>query len=185
LKELAASIDSAVRAAGGDDEDVARTLIGVMQGMPPTISLNLMSALRKWTSSKALWDLQHELPRKPLAQISYEDAASTLYAPLLASMRASPVPPTLWRTAARDCKVGNVDVKAGERVVVGLASAIATCPTHTEGDDLVFGGKYGEATHSCPGRDMAIGVMVGVVCALLKAGSLRPTANPLALVLRG
>jgi cytochrome P450 len=128
--------------------------------------------------------LQLQLPREALANITYEVASATLYAPLLASMRASPVPPTLWRTAAKDCKVGDLAVTKGKRVIVGLGSAIAMCPSHSDGDDLVFGGKYGNATHSCPGREMAVGVMIGTLCALLKAGSLRPTANPLAVVLR-
>jgi Dyp-type peroxidase family len=189
LPEPAASIDKAVRKAGGKDEDVARTLIGVMQGLPPTVSLSLITALRRWASTKSLWELQLNLPRRALGEISYDDAATVLSAALFDSMRAGPVPPMLWRTAATRCKVGAVDVAAGKRVIVGLGSAIADNEPPrsavSDRDDLVFGGKYGKSTHGCPGRDMAMGIMIGLTCALLKAGTLRPTANPLAIVLRG
>jgi Dyp-type peroxidase family len=189
LKELANSIDTAVRKAGGNDQAVARTLIGVMQGLPPTVSLTLLTALRNWVSSKSLWDLQLALPRRPLAQISYDDAAAALQEPLFESMRTGPVPPMLWRTTAKSCEVGAMKLEAGRRIIVGLESAIADCDVKSDSDarkrdSFIFGGNYGETAHGCPGREMALGIMIGLTCTLLNAGTLRPTANPLAILLR-
>ena len=35
-----------------------------------------------------------------------------------------------------------------------------------------------ETIHACPGYEMAIGVMLGMMTTLLLAGTLRPTASP-------
>ena len=190
LGELGADIAAAVRASGGDDEAVAQTLIGVIQGMPPTVALNTLAALRRWTSTRSLWTLQLDLPARSLLEISFDEAATILQPALFDSMRATPVPPMLWRTAMKNTRLGTVDVHKGQVVIASLASAMADAATRgtkaaSSADAFMFGGAYGETTHACPGRDMAIGAMIGTICALLKAGTLRPTPNPLIVVLRG
>lgn len=160
-----------------DDKDLqARTVAGVMLGFPPTVLGNLVTVLVAWTGSMKLWEFQQELLQSPSAKDMLREA-------FLKTMSAAPVPYAIWRTATADKSLGNAGSKAGDTVVVGLASAVA------DGGDsmLMFGGKRNgehKTTHACPGYAMAMGVMLGCVAALLTAGELRRTADPRVLTLR-
>ncbi len=60
------------------------------------------------------------------------------------------------------------DPDADERLMFGGArTAKGAC----ERDPL-------ETVHACPGYEMAIGVLLGMITTLLLAGTLRPTASP-------
>ena len=89
----------------------------------------------------------------------------------------------VWRTAASEASIdGQVPTDPARRVVVGLASAIA------DGGDLMlmFGGDRSAnppPPHACPGYAMATGVLLGVLSALLEAGTLRPTGSAIQLTL--
>jgi hypothetical protein len=76
-------------------------------------------------------------------------------------------------------------------VVLGLASAIESLPPDEQArrDALLFGGDYFApgsdrwGLHACPGSRMGVGVMLAMACALLQAGTLRPTGSPVLLIL--
>jgi hypothetical protein len=60
-------------------------------------------------------------------------------------------------------------VRAGDKVVVGLASA-----ARDQGDlNWLFGGSYGRETHACPAREAALAAVVGTVAAVLDRTDLR------------
>jgi len=100
------------------------------------------------------------------------------------TMQLRPVPELVWRTATARRTLGGVEVAPGERIVVGIVSAMQQ--NLQEGSpDLwpVFGGRRaGEQhpTHACPGYEMAMGVMLGALAGLLGA-ELRPSLSPTVL----
>lgn len=96
---------------------------------------------------------------------------------IVRTLQNDPFPYVLHRTAVRDTTLGSEQVKAGERVVLGIASATREQPG---GSEVLFGGDYDEQdppTHACPGRKMAFGTILGIASALLRAGELRPEGS--------
>ncbi|WP_077033174.1 Dyp-type peroxidase [Pelomonas sp. KK5] len=172
----------------GDATIAERTLAGIMLGFPPTVHGNLLTALGGWVNGKALWDLQSRWPLGGAADPTalYERANALLRQPLIQVMMRSPVPAQVWRYAKGvPHKLGEVTVFENDLLVVGIASAAAAagCSHFT-----VFGGDRNDEVkpaplHACPGYPMAMGVMMGVIAAVLEAGTLRPTGIPTVLTL--
>jgi hypothetical protein len=170
------------KAMGEDRDELARNLVGVLEGFLPTVFGNFLKVTNLWTSDElqTLWRLQQELCAK--ADADYHHARSVLERPLHEAMMKRPIPDILYRTATKEVLLGDLRVRAGERVVLSIAAAtqemlgggkISVAP--------VFGGLRSQAvhpTHACPGYEMAMGVMLGMLAALLQAGTLAPGAHP-------
>lgn len=108
--------------------------------------------------------------------------------PLKETLLLRPVPELAWRTALVQHSLGPVEVHPGDRIVVSIVSATQECLMNDEVDGdglyLIFGGnrsKKDHPTHACPGYEMAIGVMLGMLAGLLGSTRLRPTMSPLQL----
>ncbi|PZQ73996.1 MAG: hypothetical protein DI563_13440 [Variovorax paradoxus] len=160
----------------------ASTLIGIMMGFLPTVDGTLRSALYEWVADSSLWSLQlawavHD-GAGPSAALA--TAGAVIEPALRRTMQLRPVPELVWRTATARRMLGAVELAPGERIVVGIVSAMQQ--NLQEGSpDLwpVFGGRRaGEQhpTHACPGYEMAMGVMLGVLAGLLGA-ELRPSLS--------
>ncbi|WP_425261264.1 Dyp-type peroxidase [Rubrivivax sp. RP6-9] len=187
---------------GAAPDLLERTLAGTMLGFPPTVHGNFVRVVGRWIDDRSLWTLQQQLadaraaqaapappPADPQAaaqarlQAALQRAQAVLGTPLLQTMARRPVPEMVWRTAAPGASVGGeAPTDPARRVVVGLASALA------DGGDpmLMFGGDRRAGTpppHACPGYAMATGVLLGVLSALLEAGTLRPTGSAIQLTL--
>lgn len=192
--ELTQAILRAVEAIGGDDERKASTVTGIMLGFPPTVMGNLLGVLARWVTDRTLWDHQIRLHDGvgPDGQHAYTRANIVLRRPLIDAMMRRPVPDMVWRTARSDHVLGGVEIHEGDRLVVGICSAtMADAAAGVPDVATVFGGSRAPAAdgqaspmHACPGYGMAMGVMLGVIAALLDAGTLRPTPSPLALRLQ-
>lgn len=174
LGPLSAEIKKALGPQGAENDLLARTLVGIMQGFPPTVDGNLRTVLGTWLGDRRLWDFQVAMLADP-EPTSHATARRILREPLLKTMRGRPVPDMLWRTDKGKALSGAG--RADNRVVVGIVSAL-----REEGadDTLMFGGPFGKTTHACPGLEMATGVMLGTLSALLAAGTIRPAGSPLA-----
>lgn len=176
---------------GASDADVdmlARNISGVMVGFTPTVQGNFLTVMKNWIEDETLWQVQQALWQQSTgAALGYEEADAALRGPLFDAMRADPVPGMLYRT-----RVGAADPQnPTNRVVLGIASALAGGAP----DGLIFGRDRSRApagaaspdttrtVHGCPGYSMAMGVLFGMVGALLKAGTLRPTGSPVLLIL--
>jgi hypothetical protein len=157
-----------------------------MLGFPATTLGNLVSVLVAWHETRRLWDLQLALREaRGTAPMTHALAHANLDDTLLETMRQRPVPFAVWRTKAGAC--GRPDAADADRVVLGLGSAM-----QDEANSLLmFGGARPkdnqpalQAPHACPGREMAMGTMLGAIAALLDAGELRPSDDARVVVLR-
>lgn len=188
---LTEKIVAAVEGLPGAPADLAaRTLAGVMLGFPPTTHANLLTVLGAWVQTRKLWELQPlwregpELPTAPGDARRYTAAVARLRPALVATLNQHPTPFQIWRRALAGHRLGGVEVAAGEVLVVGLGAATQQDPLRHH---LAFGGDRadpdGPPPHACPGYGMGMGVMLGVIAAVLDAGTLRATGAPTVVAL--
>jgi Dyp-type peroxidase family len=194
LGDLSRAIESLLRPQEKADDDlVARTIAGVMLGFPPTVHGNFIRVMRAWLQTAAnpsppepvtsVWKLQAELSAREATRDDYDKVSEVLRRQLLAQMRMSPVPEMIWREEPKAAAARSKTEPP--KVVLGLAAAMQD----PDADErLMFGGARTakgacerdplETVHACPGYEMAIGVLLGMITTLLLAGTLRPTASP-------
>lgn len=186
---LSGKLSNAMFAAIADDDLLARTIVGVMMGFLPTADGCLRSILYEWMQDKSLWRVQEALVAQIVTEPNaYQRAATVLRVPMMRTMQHRPVPDMVWRTAVAPHALGGVDAVPGDKIVVGIVSAtqedLASNPLPNV--FAVFGGDRRSAnapTHACPAYSMAMGVLLGMLSALLEAGTLSPTPAPLTLIL--
>jgi deferrochelatase/peroxidase EfeB len=169
----------------------ARTLVGVLQGLPATTIGHTTKLLLAWSELGPLWDLQREL--LALAPERRKDAGSVLALlrpALMQQMRPDPVPDLIWRRTTRRLELGGVHIEAGQTVVLSLRSAAADEDAALDDEArhaLLFGrapAGTAEALHGCPGMALAEGLMAGLLLALAEAGSWQRSALSTLLWLR-
>ncbi len=168
-------------------------MVGVMEGFLPTVYGNFYKTMYLWLGDDTFWRVQQNLllanANPNQASSDLERVRSAVLPAVLQAMQARPVPDMLYRTATRRCLIGNVVVEPDDRVVVLVGSVTQELAARGETANVypVFGGdrsQPGHPTHACPGYEMAIGVMLGAVSAVLEAGAYAATASPLVVNLR-
>ncbi|MBI3350768.1 MAG: Dyp-type peroxidase, partial [Burkholderiales bacterium] len=184
LPPLAAKIVAAASALPDATPDLpARMLAGIMLGFPPTTHANLLTVLAAWVQTRKLWELQpqwHEVKADAQTGLRpYAEAVARLRPTMVATLNQRPTPFQIWRRARVAHKLGAVQVEPGRVVVVGLGSATQQDPLRHH---VAFGGDradpQGPPPHACSGYGMGMGVMLGVIAAVLDAGVLRFTGAP-------
>lgn len=207
---IAERMYEAIIEKGPDDEPIERKLdlltrnvIGVMMGMLPPTDGNLRGGLHAWLRDETLWRVQRALASANRFT-AYERAQAALEEPLKRVMQRYPAPDMVWRTATRTHRLGRLKIKKGEKLFVGIVSA--TLEDHGNGGHDVypiFGGNrcpkggdrstppaggypangQGHPTHACPGYNIAMGTMMGILTALLEKGEIQPLTAPLMIKL--
>ncbi len=161
---------------GGDDDWVARTMVGVMMGFVAPIVGAGLNTLREWQRCGRIGELRAQLA----GNASAANAARVLVGPLLEALRMRPMPQVIWRTVLKDHRLGEpgphaLDLQAGERVVLALVSGTQQGLAQADPDvTLMFGGdrsRPGHPTHACPGRDAGTMALLGTLSALLTSHS--------------
>lgn len=184
LPPLGQKIVDEARAVPGAPPDLpARMLAGIMLGFPPTTHANLITVLAAWVQTRKLWELQPQwnavAPETQDAPPPYAEAVACLRPTLIATLNQRPTPFQIWRKARVAHKLGQVDIEPGRVVIVGLGSATQQDPLRHH---VAFGGDcndpLGRPPHACSGYGMGMGVMLGVIAAVLDAGVLRYTGAP-------
>ncbi|MEN9579328.1 MAG: hypothetical protein RJA70_2337 [Pseudomonadota bacterium] len=182
----------ALRNAGKTEAQIKQDALGATQGfVVPTMS-SLASVLVQWIDDQQLWRMGQWLQTKsarallgPVGTVT-DDAllGSVLFRRMIRSLREQPVPGMLHRKATAKAQLGNVEIVPGDTVVVSLSSAMAGGAPW----QLLFGegsGGPGKPVqvpiHACPGRDMALGVMLGSLVALLERVPNLERATPVGL----
>ncbi len=152
-----------------DDDLLARVIIGAMMGMLPTVNGNLTSTVRAWQKTARLMVLHAKLKNSSESD-EFARAGEVIEEPLQQEMQMAPTPDAVWRTAVKEHSLGTknpVQVYPGDKIYISILQATRedlesgvtdVCP--------VFGGNRGATphpTHACPGFEMAMGVLLGVV----------------------
>jgi Dyp-type peroxidase family len=173
---------------GTTDHDLfARALVGMIEGFLPTVYGNFVKTMHLWLGNETLWRVQHNLLLTE-GSIAYPQAKAALEPELMRAMQTRPVPDLVYRTAQARSELGGATITRGERVVVLIASATQELAAKGQVDDVypVFGGDRRvepHPTHACPAYAMGMGVLLGMISAVVEAGTLAPTDNPLGMVL--
>jgi Dyp-type peroxidase family len=154
---------------------LARTLIGVMTGFLPPADASVRWTLYDWLEERILWDIQRDLVSAP--GDPYTRAKSALAPPLKRAMQKRPSPDMLWRTALQNHSLGGEPIKVDDRIFIGIVSAMAEDVANGVTEVYpVFGGdrrqvdqsgKPDHPLHACPAYNFAMGVMLGMLAALL------------------
>jgi Dyp-type peroxidase family len=91
---------------------------------------------------------------------------------VLKAMSEQPAPDILHRRAVAATVIADLEVHAGETVVVSLGSATAGGVEAVKPRELLFGGAYPSTAkgpqHPCPGREAALGVILGMLVTVLE-----------------
>lgn len=174
------------------DDEVARTMVGAMMGFLPTVDGNLRLSLNEWLLDGTFWSLRSAMAApNPAHPDPYAKAIALLRTPLIRAMQLRPSPELVWRTSKCPHSIGKVPVDPDDIVVLSIVSATQQC---LERGDLdlypMFGGHRSPTqtcpVHACPGYAAAMGVILGVLSALLEVKeSMRPSPVPLAFTFEG
>lgn len=163
------------------DDEIARTIIGVMTGFLPPTDASLRWTLYDWLEERTLWRHQHSFLAAEGSP--YERARDTLMEPLIRAMQKRPQPDMLWRTAVRDHALGGLRVQEGDRLFVSITSATAEdMAAGIASAYPVFGGDRRDdphPLHACPAYQAAMGTMLGMIAALLEKGRIETLPGPL------
>ena len=171
------------------DDELARTVIGVMTGFLPPADGCMRWALYDWIEEKTL-------PASPARshRLAVRGCRSTAptgrFGPgSNVRCRSGRRPIMLWRTATSEHRLGNVDVAADDRVFVGIVSALAEDAAAGITDVYpIFGGDRGAPDgplHACPAYKAAMGTMLGIISVLLENFRIEPLPAPLLVRLEG
>jgi Dyp-type peroxidase family len=193
-------LERATKVNPGDrDGQMVRSLVGAVDGFVAANWGGFVTIISMWVKSQDLWQVQtrYESEIQSLAETARSQngdlasmltppASSPLISRIFDSLRTLPVPSWLHRTAIQRTVLGSVQVEPGDRVVLNLSSAALDRKTN----NVLFGGVYSETDkgpgplqtprHACPAQEMAIGVLAGMLVAVLERKAIR-AESPLAL----
>jgi Dyp-type peroxidase family len=172
---------------GFDDDQKKRALVGGAQGFLVATVASFLSVMNQWLESGRVHRLSQWLhgPGRALLAPAGTDVPPALVSDdsvfvreLLRALSRAPQPDLLHRRAVRAKTLSGSDVtaEAGDTVVVSLGSAVSERP---DAVDLLFGGTYypdkagNRPQHACPGKEAAVGVMLGLAVALLSRRALK------------
>ena len=179
-------LQKAIKAASyGNEFD--KVLLGALLGFMPTAQGNFLDTCREWLRSGDFWRVQNAyLALRGQGKTQAEAATLAIEPQLVQTMALRPVPSLIHRRVVCDVKLGREALKDGDHVVVGLVSA--TAEKGFADNTYVFGGPYysnydkDRVVHACPGRELAMGSLLGLLSALFEPpGTLRGAPSPLAV----
>ncbi|HTU64003.1 MAG TPA: hypothetical protein VMF89_36305, partial [Polyangiales bacterium] len=160
-------------AAAGYKGDFDSALVGAINGFAVSTSKTFVSVMYQWLESGQFWSLQREVQREPAHARPSPSLRQLLQTQLAEGMITLPVPDLLYRVTVEATQVAEFpgfSPRVGETVVLSLSTAARAANSL----DYLFGGagEGWKATHACPGREMAQGVLLGMTVGLLERPSL-------------
>ncbi len=170
---------------------ITRSVVGVVDGFVAANFGSFLSVVGLWMKKDEFWRIQRELEKRDLpalveAVAKGADAAklvdndSALMKQILGTLKTFPKPAWLHRVAVKQTSIGGVSVSPGDRVIVHLGTAAF----QLAGPDMLFGGPYDYARkksagpdrtplHACPGKELALGVLMGMLVGILSLRNVR------------
>ena len=189
-KTMGGRVSRAVLDAQGSAPDLdlaARTIVGAIMGFVPTIEGGSRRIVAEWLRDGTMWQLRASVGAGALNDGT--SAAEVLHAPICRAMQLRPVPELIWRTAktahelARTVSHQAESVQSDDRLILALVSATHQGLESNQSDVRpIFGGvrkQVGSApTHACPGYLPAMGIITGLLSALVDTHyQLRPATT--------
>jgi hypothetical protein len=157
----------------GDNDLLARTIIGVMTGALPTINGNLVTTVKTWQRTSTMMALQAQLSASTQAD-EFTRAHEVIEGPMRQAMQMQPTPDFIWRTAKKDHTLGTINpvqVKAGDKIYLSIIQATQSDLRGGSNDVCpIFGGDRSRSPHpihACPGFEMGFGILLGVIYGVL------------------
>jgi Dyp-type peroxidase family len=175
------------KAIRDDDDRLARTLLGLVFGFVPTVYGVAMKTLALWLGDDTLARVQQHVLSAPREQDPLT-AAKRLLGPALArAMMTKPVPPLLYRMVTRPTKLGGLSLSDKDRVVISIAGVTGELLNEQQKINImpIFGGDRkakDHPLHACPGYDIAMGVLYGMLMSIIELGPM--TATPALVTIR-
>ncbi len=171
--------------AEGLEADFSAVLLGALLGYMPTVQGNFLFSTRDWLRDRDFWRVQNEyLACRQQGRPEQAAAFETIAPWLERTMARRPIPAMIHRRATRDLTLGDLAIRQGEMLVVGLVSAAAESGFNDVSP--AFGGNYEDepkATHACPGQKLGMGTLLGMIAALFELeGTLRRAPSTSALL---
>ena len=177
------------------DAQVVRSLVGAVDGFVAANWGSFVTIIGMWLKNQDLWQVQTlhdseiqslaEAARNPDADLSGLLTSALPGPPLInrifSALKTLPVPAWLHRTATQRTVLGSVPVEPGDRIVLNLSSTALSSAAPTA-YQLLFGGAYSDnkgpaadqtPRHACPAQEMAIGVLAGMLVAVLERKAIR------------
>lgn len=158
------------------DHDLARGLVGAMLGWIATTLGNGARWLDLLLDSGDLARLQIGWRDRP--GHTHADAVAHFFPAMVRGIGLQPVPECKWRTVDADgVTLGGKSLPREHRVILGLGSAAADQAASGIADSHIWFGMANEGAqppHGCPGRDMALGMLLGVVAGLAETARAQP-----------
>jgi hypothetical protein len=166
------------RAIHDDDDRLARVLVGLVFGFVPTVHGNALSIFAQWLGDETLWRVQQALSGTGGPSL-FERAKRAVKEPMKRAMLSKPVPPLLHRTVTKATTLGRVFLEPDDRVVIGMPGVTQEILERGETNvAAVFGGDRrhdsNHPTHACPGYDLAMGVLLGILTSVLEIDTMWP-----------
>jgi hypothetical protein len=164
---------------GGDEDAVARAWIGAVNGFAVPTSENFELAMMAWLGAQgSFWRLQQAFVGNKTGSLAFlhEDKGGFLACALVTTMQHVPVPFVLHRRVKKNREVSPGVMATPETpVVLSLMSAGNELLERESPDSSVlFGGVYkakkgaDAPVHACPGKEMALGVIMGLAAAVFE-----------------
>ncbi len=178
------------------DDDRAAIVANVMLGMPATVLGSWTKLLITSVANRSLWKLQLAVLAQKQTPPAHAKVSGALRPALIELLAQDAVADGIWRKVQGTQRLGGMELMDGDIVWLGLAEALRDRRTRMAqpeplkvAEEWLFGGDWTDAAqaaapHGCPGRAMALGVLMGACAALLSAGQISATSSPTVLSLR-
>jgi hypothetical protein len=158
-----------------DPEDVARVLTGTIMG---AIATTLGNAARVIDSLAQKGDLQRlAFDWRAGGGMDVHAARKLFGITMENTIQSRPVPELMWRTVVGDGQtLGGVALKKDAPLIIGTDSAAVEERAAEQGAYIAFGmspDAKKPTAHGCPGRDMAMGMILGWLAGLSEAATIR------------
>ncbi len=167
------------------DEDVARVLTGTIMG---AIATTLGNAARIIDTLAQTGELQRlAFDWRKLTSPDWQQAREIFGAECERLMQSRPVPELMWRTVqGGDQRLDGVLLKDGKKLILGTDSAAVAERDAGKPAYITFGMSHNTAPatpHGCPGRSMALGMILGWLAGLSDVTTIRWGGNRFVLEL--
>ena len=163
---------------GDDDADLARMDRG-RQRVHGADRRSFCRCIGGWLAEGVFWRIQEAyvgLQDKASLDFLYEDKGGFLAAAVIEAFQTAPVPFALHRRVKANREVSPGIVATPDTAVVVLTTSVGNELHARPSLDTaaLFGGVFhpgkplGAAVHACPGREMALGVIMGLAAAVFE-----------------